>query len=128
MLGNKAHTRFGGNIFDPSPSPTVHPADPILGNDLITPELLKVLQDNGLEPDPSAVYILYASNFPALPSYDRDCAFHGYTFEILRSPRLPESVCHTVKVALYFCGPSPPFDSYPKLCRVGPPGVSFRTS
>jgi hypothetical protein len=78
LFGQKAHTRFGGNLFDPS-APTEMPVDAQF-NDLIYPEVFKVLQGNGLKPDPTAVYLVYTSNFPAEAFADGFCAFHTYDF------------------------------------------------
>jgi uncharacterized membrane protein len=78
LFGQKAHTRFGGHLFDPS-TPPPSPLD-AQGNDFITPELLKMLQNNGLKPDPTAVYALYTSNFPTSTPYPYPiCALHGTT-------------------------------------------------
>jgi uncharacterized membrane protein len=76
MLGNTAHTRFGGNLFDPS-APTSTPVD-AQGNDLIYPEVFKVLDEYGLKPDPTAIYVVYTSNYPAQAAAQGFCAFHTY--------------------------------------------------
>jgi uncharacterized membrane protein len=78
LFGQRAHTRFGGNLFDPS-APTEMPVDAQF-NDLIYPEVFKVLQANGLKPDPTAIYAVYTSNFPAEAIADGFCAFHTYDF------------------------------------------------
>jgi uncharacterized membrane protein len=80
MFGNKAHTRFGGNLFDPSAPPTEPLALNAQGIDVMTPEVLKVLQDNGLKLDPTAIYMLFTSNFPTDAAAQSYCAFHGNTF------------------------------------------------
>ncbi len=74
MLGQTAHTHFGGNWFDDS-APT---SDPFglnaQGNFLITPAICKAINDNGLRPDPTAIYAVYPSNAPN-QGY---CASHGW--------------------------------------------------
>jgi uncharacterized membrane protein len=74
LFGQKAHTRFGGNFFDSS-APTSTPVD-AQGNDLIYPEVFKVLDENGLKPDPTAVYFVFTSNYPAQAAASGFCAFH----------------------------------------------------
>jgi hypothetical protein len=64
-------TRFGGNFFDVSSAPPTRDPPTV---DLVT-EIYKVLVSNGQKPDPTAVYILYTSNFPNQNYY---CAFHDY--------------------------------------------------
>ena len=71
LFGRKAHTRFGGNFFDVSSAPPTRDPPTV---DLVA-EIYKVLVSNGQKPDPTAVYILYTSNFPNQNYY---CAFHDY--------------------------------------------------
>jgi uncharacterized membrane protein len=80
MLGNTAHTRFGGNLFDSSAPPTQPLALNAQGIDVVTPEILKVLQNNGLKVDPTAIYMLFTSNFPTDAAAQSYCAFHASTF------------------------------------------------
>jgi uncharacterized membrane protein len=73
MLGNKAHTRFGGNFFDYSaPPPSVVDAQ---GNDLIAAAVPDLLAKVGLKPDPTAVYFVYTSNHPQDALF---CGYHNY--------------------------------------------------
>jgi len=76
MRGNKAHTRFGGNLFDysvPAPFDAQGTPNP-LGN-----EVLNVLQAYGMSPDLTAVYLVYTSNYPPIMLEQIGaCAFHGY--------------------------------------------------
>jgi hypothetical protein len=71
FFGQKAHTRFGGNFFDVSSNPPTQDPPTV---DLVA-EIYKVLVSNGQKPDPTAVYMLYTSNFPNENYY---CAFHDY--------------------------------------------------
>jgi uncharacterized membrane protein len=80
MFGARAHTRFGGNLFDSSAPPAEPLALNAQGIDVITPEVLKVLQDNGLKLDPTAIYMLFTSNFPTDAATQSYCAFHANTF------------------------------------------------
>jgi uncharacterized membrane protein len=76
MLGEKAHTRFGGNLFDDSAPPAQDPIPIILsGNDIIVTEIVNVLSKRGMKPDPTAIYMVYTSNFTTQPS--DACAFHN---------------------------------------------------
>jgi uncharacterized membrane protein len=75
MLGEKAHTHFGGNLFDAS-APPQDPVPIILnGNDIIVTEIVNVLSKRGMKPDPTAIYMVYTSNF--FPSVFEYCAFHN---------------------------------------------------
>jgi hypothetical protein len=71
LFGQTAHTRFGGNFFDVSTAPPTQDPPTV---DLVA-EIYKVLVSNGQRPDPTAVYMLYTSNFPIENYY---CAFHDY--------------------------------------------------
>jgi uncharacterized membrane protein len=78
MLGEKAHTHFGGNFFDDSAPPAQDPAPIILsGNDIIVTEIAKVVSKLGMKLDPTAIYMVYTSNFPNENIY---CAFHNSDF------------------------------------------------
>ena len=70
LFGQRAQTRFGGNLFDSSAPPTQDP--PI--SEIVT-EIYNVLSDNGRKPDPTALYVVFTSNFPNEGYY---CAFHSY--------------------------------------------------
>jgi hypothetical protein len=87
MRGNKAHTRFGGNLFDysaPAPFDAQGSADPL------ATELLNVLQAYGMSPDLTAVYLVYTSNYPSIAEQSGFCAFHGYVTENPGTPPLAE--------------------------------------
>jgi hypothetical protein len=83
MLGGKATTRFGGNLFDySSPPPEIPLTGPASGSDIGT-HICQFLHSNGGQPDPSGVYFAYTSNYPplALTAFKHHgyyCAFHGY--------------------------------------------------
>jgi hypothetical protein len=68
LFGRKAKTHFGGNLFDSSAPPTQDPPT----SEIVT-EVYNVLVDNGQKPDPSALYMVFTSNFPPQNNY---CAFH----------------------------------------------------
>jgi uncharacterized membrane protein len=87
MLGNKAHTRFGGNLFDysaPAPFDAQGSANPLAN------ELLNVLQAYGMSPDLTAVYVVYTSNYPSIMEQLGFCAFHGYVTQNPGTPPLAE--------------------------------------
>ncbi len=70
MFGLDAHTHFGGDIFDYSaPLTEDPPTAPIVA------EIYNVLSANGQKPDPTALYMVFTSNFPNENYY---CAFHDY--------------------------------------------------
>jgi hypothetical protein len=71
MLGEKAHTHFGGNLFDDS-APTAQTDIFAIDAD-VNNEVAKVLQQYGMKPDPNAVYNVFTSNFPNQTVF---CAFH----------------------------------------------------
>jgi uncharacterized membrane protein len=102
MLGNKAHTRFGGNLFDysaPAPFDAQGSADP-LGN-----EVLNVLQAYGMSPDLTAVYLLYTSNYPPIMLEQIGaCAFHGYQADNLGNPVAEIAFIPNTAAAQNFCG------------------------
>ena len=76
MFGQKAHTHFGGNIYDRSPVPQA-PIDPVTFNDVFGAEVCGVLSAKGVKPDPNGVYMVYTSNFPLdMTSLFGACAFH----------------------------------------------------
>src|ERR1700730_866879 len=84
MRGNKAHTRFGGNLFDyspPAPFDAQGTANPLAN------ELLNVLQAYGMSPDLTAVYLVYTSNYPSIAEQFGFCAFHAYVYET--DPSIP---------------------------------------
>jgi len=68
LFGSEAKTHFGGNLFDSSAPPT---GDPFTS--VIVAEVYNILSDNGQKPDPSALYMVFTSNFPNENYY---CAFH----------------------------------------------------
>ncbi len=70
LLGQTAQTHFGGNLFDHSTPPTQDPPT----SEIVT-EVYNVLSDNGQKPDPTALYMVFTSNFPNENYY---CAFHDY--------------------------------------------------
>jgi hypothetical protein len=70
LFGRKAQTHFGGSLFDSSAPPTQDPPT----SEIVT-EVYSVLSDNGKKPDPSAVYMVFTSNFPNENYY---CAYHDY--------------------------------------------------
>jgi hypothetical protein len=79
MLGEKAHTRFGGNLFDAS-APTTQTDIFAIDAD-VNNEVAKVLQQSGMKPDPNAVYMVLTSNFPGTANHIIDfCAFHDANF------------------------------------------------
>jgi hypothetical protein len=67
-LSQAATSRFGGSLFDSSAPPTHSPT-----TTTIVSEVASVLADNGLSPDPNAIYLVYTSNFPHL----NFCAWHA---------------------------------------------------
>jgi hypothetical protein len=71
MRGEKTHTHFGGNLFDAS-APTAQTDVLAIDADVLN-EVVKVLQQYGMKPDPTAVYNVFTSNFPNQPFF---CAFH----------------------------------------------------
>jgi hypothetical protein len=74
MLGAQAHTHFGGNLFDESPAPPT--TETFLSDDsALFTEVCQVLTNNGMQPDPTAVYALFTSTFPQQAYY---CGFHDY--------------------------------------------------
>jgi len=75
MLGQKTHTRFGGNLFDTS-APTTQ-TDPFAIDADVNKEVAKVLQRYGMKPDPNAVYNVFTSNFPNQGIF---CAFHDANY------------------------------------------------
>jgi hypothetical protein len=70
MLGQDARIHFGGDIFDYSAPPAQDPPTPP-----IIAEIYNVLSANGQKPDPTALYMVFTSNFPNENYY---CAFHDY--------------------------------------------------
>ncbi len=93
LFGRKAKTHFGGNLFDTSAPPAQDPPT----SEIVT-EVFNVLSDNGQKPDPSALYMVFTSNFPPQNDY---CAFHdlgtgpdGTTIHIIFVPNSQNmSVC-----------------------------------
>ena len=69
MRGATATTRFVASLFDTSAPPTRSPSTATIVN-----EVCKVLGSQNLSPDPSAVYAVITSNFPAHINY---CAWHS---------------------------------------------------
>jgi hypothetical protein len=61
-------SQFGVSLFDPSAPPSHSPTTATIVN-----EVASVLANNGLIPDPNAVYLVYTSNFPHVPF----CAWHA---------------------------------------------------
>ena len=72
MFGPDTQTHFGGDIFDYSTPPIEDPPTPP-----IVAEIYNVLSAKGQKPDPSALYLVFTSNFPNENYY---CAFHDYGF------------------------------------------------
>jgi len=70
LFGKNANVHFGGNFFDVSPPPTADPPT----SEIVT-EVYNVLTARGAKPDPTAIYMVYPSNFPNENYY---CAFHDY--------------------------------------------------
>jgi hypothetical protein len=103
LFGQKAHTRFGGSLFDPS-APTLTPLD-AQGFDTTYLEVLKVLQDNGMNLDPTAVYIVFTSNYPAEALALGFCAYHTQILDQTTGALLSRLayVPNTTSVPL-FCG------------------------
>src|ERR1700726_2726823 len=102
MRGNKAHTRFGGNLFDysaPAPFDAQGTANP-LGN-----EVLNVLQAYGMSPDLTAVYLVYTSNYPPIMAEQFGaCAFHGYEADNSGNPLAAIAFVPNTAAAQEFCG------------------------
>jgi hypothetical protein len=78
LFGQKAHTHFGGNLFDRSAPPNGPPyfVEPG-GFFFFAPEIVKILTQNGQKPDPNGIYVVYSSNFPNDAVESGYCAFHG---------------------------------------------------
>jgi len=70
LFGQKAHVRFGGNLFDHSAPPTQDQPTSVF-----VTEVYNVLIENGEKPDPTAVYAIYASSSATPFPY---CANHDY--------------------------------------------------
>jgi hypothetical protein len=68
MRGGTAASKFVASYFDPSAPPGHSPSTAMIVN-----EVSKVLAANNLTPDPSAVYLVYTSNFP----HANFCAWHS---------------------------------------------------
>jgi hypothetical protein len=62
-------TAFLGNYVDPSAPPTHAPSTSTIVN-----EACKIIDGNGLSPDPDAIYFVFTSSFPHHANY---CAWHG---------------------------------------------------
>jgi uncharacterized membrane protein len=70
MFGQKATTRFGGNLYnDSSPPPTDTNRS---GN--VFYGLCQFLHANGLQPEPTDIYFLFTSNFPTNQGF---CGYHA---------------------------------------------------
>ena len=68
MRGGTANSKFEQSLLDPSTPPSHAPS-----TSTIVAEVGKVLNANGITPDPSGVYLVYTSNFPRV-NY---CAWHS---------------------------------------------------
>lgn len=77
MLGNTAHTRFGGNLFDSS-QPTSNPVTHLKDLGL---ELQNVTRKYGITLSPSDIFMVFTSNFPAENLAAGLCAFHAYAYD-----------------------------------------------
>jgi len=75
LFGSQAHTRFGGNFFDPSAPPTTDPFPLDISAAQQTAEVCKIAAANGLK-SPTHIFMLYASNFPG--QSEGYCAFHEW--------------------------------------------------
>jgi hypothetical protein len=71
MRGSKASTSFHTNLSDSSSPPSRGPS-----TGTIAAEACKVIQANGLTPDPNAIYFVFTSNFPG--GHVGYCAWHSY--------------------------------------------------
>jgi hypothetical protein len=102
MRGNKAHTRFGGNLFDysaPAPFDAQGTPNP-LGN-----EVLNVLQAYGMSPDLTAVYLVYTSNYPSIMLEQFGfCAFHAYEADNSGNPVAEIAYVPNTAAAQETCG------------------------
>jgi hypothetical protein len=77
MRGASATTRFGGNLYNPSSPPPAVPETGRGSSNMLDRGLCTFFKSAGVQPNPTDIYLLYTSNFPAAEgSY---CAFHGYT-------------------------------------------------
>jgi hypothetical protein len=72
MRGAAQSTVFHTNWTDTSSPPTHSPS---VSN--VVGEACKVITHNGMQPDSSAVYFVYTSNFPHQNSF---CAWHGHSY------------------------------------------------
>jgi hypothetical protein len=70
MRGGTATSSFAQNFFDSSSPPSRTPSNATLEN-----EVCNVLSRNGVQPNPSAIYFIYTSNFPPHVNF---CAFHTF--------------------------------------------------
>jgi hypothetical protein len=91
FFGQKASIHFGGSFFDNSAPPIQDvPSADIVG------EVYKVLTANGVTADPTALYVVYTSNFPIETYY---CAYHDSV------PAPDGTVIHVIYVPneTFFC-------------------------
>jgi hypothetical protein len=71
MRGSTATTSFHTNLVDTSAPPSRGPSTTTIAS-----EACKVIQANGLTPDPNAIYFVFTSNFPG--GHVNYCAWHSY--------------------------------------------------
>jgi hypothetical protein len=105
LFGKPARAHFGSNLFDGSAPPSQDPP-----TTEIVAEVYKVLTNNGLKPSPTAIYMVYSSNFPPQNLY---CAYHDF------APGPDGTNIHVVFVP-NAAAPSAP----PGACYVAPPDLS----
>jgi hypothetical protein len=84
MLGDTAHTRFGGNLFDSS-QPTSKPVSHLKDVGL---EIQNVIRKYGITPNPSDIFMVFTSNYPAEMFAAGACEFHGWYSATPTSPIL----------------------------------------
>ena len=70
MRGRGVATAYKQSLYDASAPPTHGPK-----TSTIVAEACKVISANGLNPDPTAIYMVLTSNFPGRVNY---CAWHSY--------------------------------------------------
>jgi predicted membrane protein len=123
MLGNKATTRFGGNLFDYSSPPPAVPRTSGASTNGLGNHFCQFLHSSGVRPDPTAIYFLYTSNYPPDALSNKGggyCAFHGYqicsedggpgtVYYAVYVPNLTSEVLCSIDTATYPFGPAGPF-------------------
>lgn len=76
MRGATATSRFGGNLYNYSSPPTVISTTGRGSANPLDVGLCPFFKSAGLQPNPTDIYLLFTSNFPANDGVY--CAFHGY--------------------------------------------------